>query len=382
MECIEIRSHLSAYVDGFLDPQTKNLVEEHVSTCKACRQTLESLQSLVQELSDLKQVKAPDDFLEQVHFCMTKRFDFHAWMKKMFVPLRLKIQYTFATAAAMAVLMFFIIHMPQMKKEIKDFNAPDEIHEREAFTDSHKMPRLSRKNKTLVTAPNFSKERQLTDQDSKNQFTGSVHAIKSKRTVPKVKGSPGASRSSETVSFQKDAVIKAEAKPSTGEAVEVVELYLVLRTDIFLGDAGLQPSHDMGIITAPEKGGSEALTHSVGKTMPMFKSRNMKRNRLDEFQPKPDPSEMAGKPSEKSFTANDTFSDLKNIIGSLNGNVLSAEYDQDTGQLKFLNAEIPSDQYELFCDKLHDLGTPQSPLTGTKTKDIERIQIRIHLIRS
>lgn len=382
MECEEVRPHLSAYVDGFLDPQIKSYVEEHVSTCKSCRQSLESLQVLVQELSDLKQVKAPDDFLEQVHIQMTKKSIFHTFMKKMFAPLRVKIPYPFTTAAAMAVLIFFIIHTPQMKKEKKDFNTLDEVREREEITDSHEMSRRSQKIETLGPTPDISKTKQLRDQNSKSPFAESAHAIKIKRTVPNVKGSSEVPDLSETLSFQKKDKIKAEAKLSADKAVEVVELYLKLKTDIPSDDTRLRPNHDRGIITSTEKDRPNAFPHSDDRTVPISTSHNMKQNILDQYQLKTNSAEMAEKPLEKSFTADGAFSNLKHIIGTLNGNILSAEYDQNTGQPKFLDAEIPSDQYGLFCDKLHELGTPQSPLPEIETRGIKCIRIRIRLIQS
>ena len=132
MECVKIRLYFSEYLDGTLDEQIVNLVEDHVFTCRECRKVLSSLQSLVQDLGDLEQVKAPKEFLEQVHARMAKRFDIRSLIKTLFIPFRIKIPYQFAAAAAMAVLIFFIIHTPDIEKEMTGIPKLDEeeyLHE-------------------------------------------------------------------------------------------------------------------------------------------------------------------------------------------------------------------------------------------------------------
>ncbi len=123
MECAEIRPSLAEYLDNALDAQTRGLVEKHVLTCRACRETLESLQSVVQELGDLRPVKPPEDFIEQLHDRMAKRFSLKELTMRLFVPFRMKIPLQFATAAAMAVLIFFIIHTPESGKQFIVINS-------------------------------------------------------------------------------------------------------------------------------------------------------------------------------------------------------------------------------------------------------------------
>ena len=115
MECVKIRGYFSEYLDGTLDEQTANLVEAHVETCRGCRKELGSLQSLVQELGNLEQIEAPKEFLEQLHARMAKRFDIRSLTRTLFIPFRINLPYRFAAAAAMAVLIFFIIHTPEIE---------------------------------------------------------------------------------------------------------------------------------------------------------------------------------------------------------------------------------------------------------------------------
>ena len=200
-------------------------------------------------------------------------------------------------------------------------------------------------------------------------------------TAPAMLSSPDLN---ETVSFQENDEIKAKAGLSAAKAVEVVEFYLTLKTDIFSDSASMRPGQNRDTITAPEKNRLTALPHSVGRTVPMSTSREMKPNTLDQYQLKTDSAEMAEKPLENSFTAtaDGAFSKLKHIINSLNGNVLSAEYDRNTDQPRSLEAEIPAGQYRLFFEKLQELGTLQTSTPPIDATRLERIKIRIQLVYS
>jgi len=113
MNCSEIKELLSEYVDGVLDVKTKALVDEHLSTCKDCRQELASLKTLVNELGSLESVAPPGDFLKELHERMERRSWFSKILRSLFVPMRLKIPLEFAGAAAMAILVFSLLHVQQ-----------------------------------------------------------------------------------------------------------------------------------------------------------------------------------------------------------------------------------------------------------------------------
>jgi hypothetical protein len=113
MNCDEIKELLSEYVDGVLDEKTKALVEAHLSTCRDCKEELASLQKLVNELGSLESVAPPRDFLDQLHKRMEQRSPFSKTLRALFVPMRLKIPLEFAGAAAMAILVFTLLHVQQ-----------------------------------------------------------------------------------------------------------------------------------------------------------------------------------------------------------------------------------------------------------------------------
>ena len=118
MECAEIKELLSEYLDETLDSKTKVLVQEHVQTCSGCKAELDSLRSLVGVLGSLEPVKTPDDFLDRLHERIEKRSTFSKLMRKLFVPMRIKIPMQFAAVTAVALLVLAVVRTQQPHKRV------------------------------------------------------------------------------------------------------------------------------------------------------------------------------------------------------------------------------------------------------------------------
>ncbi len=67
MECSEIGSLLSEFLDDALDPSTRGRVEEHISRCGACAAELAALRACIEAVRSLEKVSAPPNFLAGVH---------------------------------------------------------------------------------------------------------------------------------------------------------------------------------------------------------------------------------------------------------------------------------------------------------------------------
>lgn len=118
MECKEIKKLLSEYIDDTLDMQMKMLIEEHLATCKACSEELVSLKAYIKELSSLKEVEAPEDFLEKVHERVEQRFKFEKIMRKLFFPIRIKVPLKLVAVVATVLLAIAITNMIQPIRRI------------------------------------------------------------------------------------------------------------------------------------------------------------------------------------------------------------------------------------------------------------------------
>jgi hypothetical protein len=113
MVCSEIRELFSEYLDDALSGESKTLVEEHLSSCEACRQELASLGSVLREVRSLGPVEPPQDFLEQLHKRMEERSWFVRGLRKLFVPMRIKIPLQVAGTVVAAFLVVSILSVRQ-----------------------------------------------------------------------------------------------------------------------------------------------------------------------------------------------------------------------------------------------------------------------------
>jgi hypothetical protein len=112
-DCSGIRTLLSEYLDDALDPKAKAIADEHLRTCPACREELDSLKTLVKGLGSIESVKAPADFLDQLHKRMERPSKMSKVREWLFYPLRVKIPLQLAGAAVMALIIFSILPLQQ-----------------------------------------------------------------------------------------------------------------------------------------------------------------------------------------------------------------------------------------------------------------------------
>ncbi|RPJ23266.1 MAG: hypothetical protein EHM26_00220 [Desulfobacteraceae bacterium] len=112
-DCSEIRNLLSEYLDDALDAKAKALTDEHLRTCPACLEELDSLKALVKGIGSIGPVKAPPDFLAQLHQRMERPSKLSKMRDWLFYPLRVKIPLQLAGAAVTALIIFSILPLQQ-----------------------------------------------------------------------------------------------------------------------------------------------------------------------------------------------------------------------------------------------------------------------------
>jgi hypothetical protein len=123
-DCSEIRTLLSEYVDDALDAEAKALADEHLRTCPACREELDSLKTLVKGIGSIESVKAPADFLDQLHRRMERPSNLSKIREWLFYPLQVKIPLQLAGAAVAALIIFSIL--PLQQPSLKLHSKPEE----------------------------------------------------------------------------------------------------------------------------------------------------------------------------------------------------------------------------------------------------------------
>jgi hypothetical protein len=193
MDCTEIRNRLSEYVDGALDAKAKALADEHLRTCPACREELDSLRALVKGLSSLEAVKAPADFLDQFHKRMERPSNLSKIREWLFYPLRVKIPLQLAGAAVAALILFSILPLQQSSLKLPSRSEQEKKAEGTAYyADESKEMKSAGRSEALVqkaVPPEPAKERREVALNLKRQVR--AKAATAEPSAAQAPASPG-----------------------------------------------------------------------------------------------------------------------------------------------------------------------------------------------
>jgi len=369
MNCAGIKQLLSEYVDGVLDAQTKADIEEHISTCTGCRQALEDLKALVGELRAVEPVKAPEDFLNQLHERIESRFSLGKIMRTLFVPMRIKIPIQLVTVTATVVLVFSVINLQQPVMQLSD--TPMVLEEEEVKQEVMKEP--------VKTIP----DRKMFGQ--KPASTKTVAHKKQKTTKAKDIALKG-------LKMEKATDKKSFARTMQKEK-RTIELALVLktgesgRTDLQFEPKEKTPSPEKGEALDEESrtyAGSSSKLGTVRKAAPKvaIATSSFKEDQDDKTLPDSGPSESKDETAGVVTDVDQPVKELENLIKRLNGKILYIEYEEKSQRPKSLTAQIPATQYNRFYEKLKSLGTLQGPAPPINEKKKEMIKVKVKFITS
>lgn len=131
MDCREIKDLLDRYIDDDLTKDEALIVKKHLSSCKECGEEFALLKKYRAEMSALKPVKAPADFIKQLN----DRIDNQSFLKKsvryLFFPLKRKLLVEAAGLLAVAVLIALFVNPFKQARMPETAKVADEA----AFTE-------------------------------------------------------------------------------------------------------------------------------------------------------------------------------------------------------------------------------------------------------
>lgn len=133
-DCKKIRRQLSAFLDGALSPAEQERSARHIAHCPACRRELAALEHLTRTIADVPREEVPDGFGRRLSARIDAETHRAKWMRRLFVPLKVKLPLQFAATAALAVAIFFLVTPPLREKgetpPPQDAPAPAAVAER------------------------------------------------------------------------------------------------------------------------------------------------------------------------------------------------------------------------------------------------------------
>lgn len=303
-------------MDERLDGGTRAEVEAHLRTCARCREEYAALKSLVQEVGDLPKAGAPDDFLESLHRRMESESSIRKIISALFVPFRIKIPLELLTAAAAAVLIFFLVNVQQKEQPVSDMLSMEKAE----------------KPKALLSARGGAEKNQAPSSPGK---PAPIMEQEAESTEPSIRKKTSAYDTKQWKSTSPDAEDKTEAVPSTETPIQ---LALVM-----------DPLSEMLTGRAAEGGGQE-------------------------IQPDSEPL------SEAKEAGPDGIDRITSVVKNHEGRIISIHYDDATRRPESVLADIPASRFAAFYEQLKQLGRFRQPMPAVDADENAMVQVKILLI--
>jgi anti-sigma factor RsiW len=72
IDCNHVWEHISAYIDGEVDPTLRALIDRHLETCEICSAVMDSTRNVVVLVADDRIFELPAGFSERLHARLDK----------------------------------------------------------------------------------------------------------------------------------------------------------------------------------------------------------------------------------------------------------------------------------------------------------------------
>lgn len=387
MDCANIQRHLSEYMDGVLDAQTQDRVEKHLSSCKECREELELLKALIHDLENLPRVKAPDDFLEQLHERMNARFNFRDYIKGLSRIFQMRIPLQIAAATAMAVLIFAIVYSPRPGERVSNMPV-NQVHEalekqeKETMTASAPAEIKAEMPSEPAAQPAGGKDLDL----KKQEVQVAEERLAAKRTEPILEKPQSQLKRAVQPPVPTVAAAKPVPQISSPKETQKVELALLLkRTDMEEVRGRSYNMASNAAPSAPEKTKAGSLNAADAEKLGGVTLKDKKEvDYLKEDKAIQEVDTEESSPGDETDTwvlsPYEARKQVEALIAKIQGRILKVETRNNTDQPIYIDAEIPANQYIYFYGELHQVGTVQSPLPSISEQGQNPIQIRIRFV--
>lgn len=320
MDCREIRERLSEFIDGVLGGREASEVKAHLDQCDACSEAHRSMVNIIGHMQKMERIEEPADFLEKVNARMDQRVSSTGLMRRLFLPLRVKIPLELAAAAVVIAVIVYLggVKEPQQLYRITVTERETPVAVKEADESGH----------ADAAGKSAPEERRTGKKGSPIPQTPPAQE-KPIETKGLEKESAPAAQAPEA---DKAAVLTAKPEPPAPKLEKARDSTRVLVT-----------------VTDEHTGAERMMTDYAGAEKSAIRSIKG---------PAPQPS-------------------LEETIHSLGGDIIEAEYEEGTHNPERMIIEIPVGEFESLIRVLARMGQIQSPPTEIKRKADERIRVEL-----
>ena len=313
MECSQIHELLSAYVDDVLSPKEREQLEEHLSVCPACTEELQALEAYLGAMHSLRRIDAPADFIQSVHDRIEKTSFLRRLVKKIFVPVHIKIPLELAGVVAALLIAVFSYHEVNLQRKMTA--APP------AREESHGIPKERPVQPAVETKTYDSKA--LSQDENRAQRSMGMQPIELVLWIGSEKDQDRTRREPAKSSAAEQQLVPAAPAPMTS----IPRSETLDQATSALQEEEPQPgkAHSRSILGTAETANK------------------------DQAPPRRD--------------ADKVLSEVRDLVKSHNGTMLPLQPEEKTDAARLIVARIPARNYSIFLEELRHLGRLQESQT-------------------
>lgn len=360
MKCSEIEKYLSEYMDDDVNPSVREQMDLHLADCGQCRDKLDSLKSVVNDLSQMPKIQTSPDFLNRLHARLEQESFLKKLLRAFFVPFQIKIPLELATATAIGIIIFFVvqpIHQKQMfeqsmsKKVVSE--KKQEIRPEESLPSQPAVQGLAKK---------ASEKEAEVKGLKKEEAPAPIIMAEKKQKIAADEGRAGKPMgqilSEAPVEKGETKTIKDEPPPTP----IVISLLVPAQKELSAARqrTAESQSYKMAASSNDEKRTSDSISGAVSQS-------------VEKTEQTPAPS-SAQAPSDENIEQK-----IINIVNLLQGKIVSITKDS-LNEPTTLELEIPASNYDQFIDQIRHVGEFESPPPEIAIQKDQPIPITIRFV--
>ncbi len=371
MDCLEVKKILHAYIDNDIERGMEKIVKVHLSSCDACREEYDNLMKYEGEMSSLKQVKPPEDFLQQIHKRMEKPSYARQIAQKLFFPLNIKLPLEAAGVLATVVIAVLIFNPTGSMKQT--------IHSEKDMAEMADAV----EEETGAGAPLM---RPAAEGEMQRAKVGSSVKFAAKKLQPVVSDR-------KEVLPGKVSKAKKKTKLDFDDSMETYEIALLLNTNVPVLPPSEAGSAQMGM-SAPEssisydeeKASKDADVRDLNKRESPDAEEDKKAEEKNEYRAASKSRKAAPVPARIGVEGHlsreqaDSLKEIQELTKRLGGRITNKRYRSGMRTLEYIELDVPASNYRVFIVELKRFGTFQRKAPKSPLKNRKRQQLRIQLI--
>jgi hypothetical protein len=341
MKCGDVKKYLSEYIDGKLEGELNEQVEEHLSSCEACSEDLDTIMAIKEQLGKMGEIEVPQDFISSIH----KRIEEDSGVKKifnaLFKPARIKIPLELAAGLTAVIVVIVLLNLQPL------FKPTGQLAYEKKGTDVFEQKK--RDEQPIITETKSYDDKSAGFEEQKAEVKEPLQMMKEEDEVEIASSVESVKRPGTPA----EPVPETQSRPEVTRDIEKKHVELALFVKAVPADAVIEETSDVDM----------AAEGIIAK-------RAEKRDRLREPSGKEAP--MAG--GEIKTAIMDLYLKTKELILESGGRVISSELSAETGLPLTASAEIPLENYQSFLDKLKniaDISEPPPPASFPEGKWVQ-----------